>query len=829
MGDGEHSGPAAASPDDAASRQRLDASFRAFFDAHPVPMIIHDRETLRILEINESAMAQFGYTRAQWLSMTLEDLQVHEDRPALRRRFEAGRLGHVEPTVGENRLQRVGVRRHLRADGSVVIDEVFRHAIDFAGRPAAVVSYIDVTQKLEAEQALREAKNLAEEASHAKSAFLANMSHEIRTPMNAILGMTELLLRTPLDEEQRNCTEVVRESGSALLSIINDILDVSKLEAGKVELENIDFDLVETVEASVALLTVKAQEKGLDLGVFVDASARSRFRGDASRLRQILINLVGNAIKFTETGCISIQARSCGRAEIGQPQRIRFEVADTGIGLKEEVRSLLFQKFSQGDSSITRRYGGTGLGLAICRQLAELMGGEIGVESRAGVGSTFWFEVELPSTGAPAADGQDLVERLKGVRALLVDDIAMNREVMAHQLASVGVQVATARDAFDALAQLELAAARGLAYDLVFLDQMMPGKTGAELAGDLRTMPRLAKSKLVLITSAGRHALTQEVTSRVDAVLEKPMRLQELRDCLARLFGAPAPAVGIPAQKPQREMDGLAQTATKAAGLRILLAEDNKFNQLYAVALLRKAGHVVEIAENGNEAVAAVRHADYDVVLMDVQMPELDGLQATQQIRALAAPKSHVPIIALTAHAMAGAKEEYLAAGMSDYVSKPIQSEILLAKLAALAAAFPWKEDATRPGGPEAPAVEAGDEAVPILDRGRLKILEALMPRESMRDFLEMYFDQMGKGIESVVKLERGGEFKAMAREAHIMVSVAGNVGAARVSALAAALEQACSAGNGADAKPIIAALIEATEVAAPILHDWLDTLMSAA
>ncbi len=538
----------------------------------------------------------------------------------------------------------------------------------------------------QAVQNLEKAKQAAEAASKAKSQFLANMSHDVRTPMNGVLGMTNLLLDTPLTDQQRRFAETVRISGEALLAIINDILDFSKIEAGKLELEAIDFNLRQIVEDVHELFAEHAQNKSLELLCRFHDGVPDTLRGDPGRLRQILTNLIGNAVKFTEQGEVVVEVKRIdgpgSRNGAGAGCLLHFAVADTGIGIPAAIQPRLFEAFVQADGSTTRKYGGTGLGLAIAKQLAQMMGGDIGVVSERGEGATFWFTVQLEQSAARLDSAAVSRRNLTGLRVLVVEDNATNRDILHHQVTGWGMSSGSAETGIQALSLLRAAAARSAPYDLAIVDMKMPGMDGIALAEAIKADPAISRVRLVMLTSmVGQFGdIERARKAGILTCLSKPVRQSDLYDCLVKAVAAEAKAL---AGREEGAFDGTDRGERKSRfSGRVLLAEDHPVNQEVALAMLEAFDCEVEVVDNGRAALESLARSRYDLVLMDCQMPEMDGFSATAEIRRREdASGSRMPVVALTASAMQGDREKCLAAGMDDYLAKPFTQDKLYAML----------------------------------------------------------------------------------------------------------------------------------------------------
>ncbi len=722
--------------------------------------------------VNKVACTSLGYTKEELLALPVSEVAADFTCAKLQDLTERLREKGVETREGKHRAK----------DGHTFDAETTFYVADYLNQEIVVANVKDITERKWAEAAILEAKEVAEAGTKAKSDFLANMSHEIRTPMNAIIGMSHLTLRTELNSRQRDYVEKIQQSGQHLLGIINDILDFSKIEAGKLTVENIDFDLEKVLENVSTLISEKATAKHLELIFDIDPAVSTHLKGDPLRVGQILINFCNNAVKFTEKGEIIVKARVQEEDERGK--LVYFSVSDTGIGLTPEQMGRLFQAFEQADATTTRQYGGTGLGLAISKKLANLMGGDVGVESELGKGSTFWFTARL---GTSQASRRNLSRPdLRGRHVLIIDDNSQAREVLSSMLTSMTFVADEAPSGQEGIEMVRQASDAGHPYEIVFVDWQMPGMDGIEAGKRIRTLPNLSTPpRLVMVTAYGREEVMKQAEENSFAsVLVKPVTASMLFDSAIQVLGADHDKIDDVQASPGLKLDQL-------RGTRVLLVEDNELNQEVAMGLLGTADMSIDLADNGAIAVRMVGEKEYDLVLMDMQMPVMDGITATKAIRSNPRFNS-LPIIAMTANAMDTDREACLQAGMNDHVGKPIDPDEMFATI------MRWAKKRTDQPDPP-PVVKAEAPSVQLLED--IPAIEGIDLNDGLkrvggnaklyRDLLMKFAAKHGDAGIQISDALKDGDRATAERLAHTVKGVAGNIGIKRVQTAAEKLEKA--------------------------------------
>jgi PAS domain S-box-containing protein len=786
--------------------QESESRMRAITDSAYDAILMMDAEG-RISYWNPAAERILGYSGPEATGQSLHGLIV----PPRFRPVHAAAMPKFQRTGQGNAVGQTVELQALHKDGHEISVDLSLSAVKGRGGWHAVGILRETTERKRAEEMLRKTNHELAQANHlanemamqatlanaAKSEFLANMSHEIRTPMNGVIGMTGLLLDTELSADQRRYAEIVRSSAESLLGLINDILDFSKIEARKMELEKLDFDLRVTLEDATEILASRAHAKGLELICLIAPEVPSGLRGDPGRLRQVILNMAGNAIKFTHQGEVALRVSLV--SEETEKTELRFEITDTGIGISETMIPLLFSPFTQVDGSTTRKFGGTGLGLAISKQLVELMGGQIGVTSKEDKGSTFWFTAVFEKTNPEGRTPDDRGD-LRGVRVLIVDDNETNRLLLATLTKSWGCLPEEASDAARALEALKRSAADGPGFDIAILDFLMPDMDGMELGQVIKDSPAIRDTRLVMMTSLGARGEAGRLKAiGFSGYLTKPVRQSHIRECLSLVMGRTPPA---PAQPPTDIITRHTVAESRKRRLRILLAEDNTTNQILALEILKKLGYRADAVANGKEAVSALQTLPYDLVLMDCQMPEMDGFTATRRIREnkSAASAAQIPIIAMTAHALKGDRERCLEAGMNDYLTKPVHpgdlSSMLERWLHQTADSSPADPaDAERPAPAQNDGHPAERSAAAVFDRD--EFMNRVMGDAELAETLTRTFlDDLPLQLEKLEAAAAENDARQSEQLAHRIKGAAANMGAKALEQTAGVMEQAGKAGD---------------------------------
>ncbi len=781
--------------------RQAEEKYRAIYE-NSVEGIFQTTRDGHFLSANPSLARMYGYASQEEVVAALTDIE-HQLYVDPNRRNEFSRLMRERGEVSGFESQ------VYRKDKSVIwISESARTVKDAAGNILYYEGIVeDITARKQAELERERAREAALESARTKAQFLANMSHEIRTPMNAITGMTGLLADTRLTKEQREYVETIRNSTESLLSVIDDILDFSKIEAGKLSLEIINFDLREAVESSVDMLAERAHKKHIELACWIEPDVPAHLRGDPIRFRQVLTNLVSNAVKFTEKG--EVLVRVIKLEEDSQRVRTRFEVKDTGIGIPPEAMSRIFQEFTQADGSTTRKYGGTGLGLTISKQIVSLMHGEIGVDTTPDKGSTFWFNVPFekqPQAGQKAAPVPS--EALAGLRVLVVEDNASQRSILHQQLQQWSILDQQATDAAQAMTLLQEAVKAGTPYPLLMIDIDMPETDGLTLAQTIKSDPELASSRIIMLTTLlNRLHPTAMKATGISGCLVKPLRQSRLLECLIDVMSSSG-AVSAQPLEAQDEAVGLYVPHPATSDIRILVAEDNFVNQRIALKQLKKLGYSADAVSNGNEVLSALQRVPYDIIIMDCQMPEMDGYEVTRRIRQSGSDsyihlKSAPYIIALTANAMQGDRERCLSLGMNDYLTKPLHLHELEA---VLQRALMQIQPAPR-SGPAAAREEPDPEKLDRTVIDGLKELREPGQPDPLRELIELFLKDIQPRLASMGQAAASGDLAKLASASHTLKGSASNLGARRLSALCATLEKLAKAGDAAKASETLVAV----------------------